>query len=64
VLLDCGPGTLERLWRRGLLREVDAVVVSHLHADHVLDLLLFAGEFVSSFTGPVELAREGYAYER
>jgi ribonuclease BN (tRNA processing enzyme) len=39
VLLDCGPGTLERLWRRGLMQRLDAVVISHMHVDHVLDLL-------------------------
>jgi len=44
VLLDCGPGTLERLWRMELLERLDAVVISHMHADHVLDLVLMAGE--------------------
>jgi ribonuclease BN (tRNA processing enzyme) len=44
VLLDCGPGTLERLWRRELLRALDAVVISHMHADHVLDLVPLSGE--------------------
>jgi ribonuclease BN (tRNA processing enzyme) len=48
VLLDCGPGTIERLWRRGHLGQLDAIVVSHMHADHVLDLVLFAGELVQS----------------
>jgi ribonuclease BN (tRNA processing enzyme) len=44
LLLDCGPGTLERLWRRGVLPRIEAIVISHMHADHVLDLLLIAGE--------------------
>jgi ribonuclease BN (tRNA processing enzyme) len=44
VLLDCGPGALERLWREHLLADIDAIVISHMHADHVLDLLLMAGE--------------------
>jgi len=48
VLLDCGPGTLERLWRRGLLDRVDAIVISHMHADHIADLLFFAGDFARS----------------
>jgi ribonuclease BN (tRNA processing enzyme) len=47
-MLDCGPGALERLWRERLLAEVDAVVISHMHADHVLDLLLMSGELASS----------------
>jgi len=46
VLLDCGPGTLERMWRFGMLGKLDAIVISHMHADHVLDLVLFAGELV------------------
>lgn len=46
VLLDCGPGALERIWRFGLLSEIEAIVISHMHADHVLDLLPFAGELV------------------
>jgi ribonuclease BN (tRNA processing enzyme) len=50
VLLDCGPGTLERLWRRELLGRLDAIVISHMHADHILDLVLFAGEVVQSLT--------------
>lgn len=51
VLLDCGPGTLERLWRRELLGRLDAIVVSHMHMDHVLDLLPMAGELVRSLVG-------------
>lgn len=39
VLLDCGPGALERLWRRGTLARLDAVIVSHMHQDHMLDLV-------------------------
>jgi len=43
VLLDCGPGALERVWRGGLLRAIDAIVLSHMHTDHVLDLVVYAG---------------------
>ena len=39
VLLDCGPGILERLWARGLVEHLDAVIVSHMHQDHFLDLV-------------------------
>jgi ribonuclease BN (tRNA processing enzyme) len=52
VLLDCGPGTLERLWRFRLLTELDAVVISHMHVDHVLDLVLIAGEVTRAMLGP------------
>jgi ribonuclease BN (tRNA processing enzyme) len=32
------------VWRRGLLGEIDAIVISHMHLDHVLDLLPVSGE--------------------
>lgn len=51
VLLDCGPGALERVWRFGLLEKLEAIVLSHMHLDHMLDLLLFAGELVREHTG-------------
>ncbi|CAD6008383.1 MBL fold metallo-hydrolase [Agreia sp. COWG] len=38
VLVDCGPGVVMELARRGLLDEIDAIVVTHRHADHALDL--------------------------
>lgn len=46
VLLDCGPGSLERVSRLGLLPKLEAIVLSHMHLDHMLDVLLFAGELV------------------
>ena len=36
ILLDCGPGVLERLRLRATMPE--AIVLSHLHPDHVGDL--------------------------
>lgn len=39
VVLDLGPGTLPELRRHADYRTVDAVVISHLHVDHVLDVL-------------------------
>jgi ribonuclease BN (tRNA processing enzyme) len=42
VLLDCGPGVFAKLRRFVDYLDVDAVVVSHLHADHILDLVPFA----------------------
>jgi ribonuclease BN (tRNA processing enzyme) len=44
MLLDCGPGAVERLWERGLAERIDAIVISHMHMDHMLDLLPFSGE--------------------
>ena len=38
-VLDLGPGTLPELRRHADFRTLDAIVVSHMHLDHVLDLL-------------------------
>jgi ribonuclease BN (tRNA processing enzyme) len=42
VLLDCGPGVLGKLRALRDYANVDAVVLSHLHADHMLDVVPFA----------------------
>jgi ribonuclease BN (tRNA processing enzyme) len=42
VLLDCGPGVFAKLRSVADYVDVDAVVISHLHADHVNDLVTFA----------------------
>ncbi len=42
VLLDCGNGAFAKLRERRDYTSVDAVVVSHLHADHFLDLIPFS----------------------
>jgi len=42
VLLDCGNGVFSKLRRFSDYVDVDAVVISHLHADHFLDLVPFA----------------------
>ncbi len=39
VLLDCGPGSLSFLRKEINPRNLDAIVLSHLHADHTLDLI-------------------------
>jgi ribonuclease BN (tRNA processing enzyme) len=39
LVLDLGPGTLQELRRHSDFRTLDAVIVSHMHVDHVLDLL-------------------------
>src|SRR5207342_2476687 len=38
VVLDLGNGALGRLQRHVSLDDVDAVIISHLHVDHVIDL--------------------------
>lgn len=39
LVLDLGPGTLPELRRHTDYRTLDGIVISHLHLDHVLDLL-------------------------
>jgi len=39
VLLDIGPGVVSQLVRQHHPDELDAVIVSHMHADHMLDLV-------------------------
>jgi ribonuclease BN (tRNA processing enzyme) len=42
LLIDCGNGVFSKLRRFRDYVAVDAVVVSHLHADHFLDLIPYA----------------------
>jgi ribonuclease BN (tRNA processing enzyme) len=42
VLLDCGNGVFSKLRTRVRYRSVSAVAITHLHADHLLDLVPFA----------------------
>src|SRR3954452_11113797 len=42
VLLDCGNGVFGKMRRFVDYVAVDAVVISHLHADHILDLVPFS----------------------
>lgn len=40
ILIDCGPGVATALSRGGV--DVDAIFITHLHADHCLDLIPLA----------------------
>jgi ribonuclease BN (tRNA processing enzyme) len=42
IVIDCGNGVFGKLRQRMDYVDVDAVVLSHLHADHFLDLVPFA----------------------
>jgi ribonuclease BN (tRNA processing enzyme) len=42
VLLDCGNGVFSKLRRICDYVDVDAVVITHMHADHFLDLVPFS----------------------
>ncbi|MGI8871787.1 MAG: MBL fold metallo-hydrolase [Candidatus Limnocylindria bacterium] len=39
IMLDAGPGTVAQLMCRATPAELDAVVISHMHTDHFLDLV-------------------------
>ncbi|PTX58675.1 ribonuclease BN (tRNA processing enzyme) [Melghirimyces profundicolus] len=40
ILVDCGSGVLSRLGRYFPPHQLDAVLLSHLHADHIVDLFV------------------------
>jgi ribonuclease BN (tRNA processing enzyme) len=42
LLLDCGNGVFSKLRRYRDYTDVDAIVISHLHADHFIDLVPYA----------------------
>ncbi len=42
LLVDCGSGVFGKLRERIDYGEIDAVVISHFHGDHCLDLMPFA----------------------
>jgi ribonuclease BN (tRNA processing enzyme) len=39
LLIDCGSGVLGRLREQSDPRDLDAILISHMHADHYLDLI-------------------------
>jgi ribonuclease BN (tRNA processing enzyme) len=46
LLLDCGSGVFGKLRTVRDYADVDAVVISHLHADHILDLIPYASALI------------------
>ncbi len=51
LLLDCGGGVFAKLRALRDPAQVDAVLISHLHADHVLDLLPFGFALAQGLAG-------------
>jgi ribonuclease BN (tRNA processing enzyme) len=54
LVLDMGPGTLQQLRAHVDYRTLDGIVISHLHADHIADLV--ALRFTLSYN-PIPAAR-------
>ena len=42
LLVDCGPGVVASLAKQHLIEQLDAVIVTHAHADHCADLVALA----------------------
>ena len=40
ILLDCGNGVLSRMQEHIDFLQLDAALISHLHADHLSDLMI------------------------
>ncbi len=67
VLLDLGPGAFGAAMRHVDPRAVDLVVLSHLHADHMSDMIsyhVFRRWFPSGALGPVDVLAPGGAVDR
>lgn len=55
VLIDCGPGVSDAVQKHVDLHDLDAVVVTHAHADHSLDLVGLAYALCFPSTGPRQI---------
>lgn len=40
ILLDCGNGVLSNLFRFAGFEELDAIILTHLHSDHMSDMMV------------------------
>lgn len=52
LLVDCGSGVFAKLRATVDYADVDAIVISHLHADHLLDLIAFGTALTFSPRAP------------
>ena len=72
LVLDCGNGVFSKLRHYRDYVDVDAVLISHLHADHFLDLVPFSYALVyapassrwRSAAGPARARRRVLSYTR
>lgn len=63
ILIDCGSGILSKLQNYIDLSKIDAVILSHYHADHISDIFPFQYEAaISSNLGKRKKPLEIYAH--
>lgn len=41
ILIDCGNGVMGRVQRYLRIEDIDAIILSHLHLDHISDIFIF-----------------------
>lgn len=41
VLIDCGNGVMSRVQRYIKIEDIDVIILSHLHLDHISDIFIF-----------------------
>ncbi|OEH84785.1 hypothetical protein BHU72_08095 [Desulfuribacillus stibiiarsenatis] len=74
ILIDCGSGVIHQLHKHIQAHKLDAVIISHTHADHISDLsvLKYAIDIPKhlgitknslTFYGPIELKSEYSKFE-
>ncbi len=51
ILLDCGTGVLANLQKHISIRDLTHIVISHIHADHFLDLIPLRYALMLGFKG-------------
>ena len=49
IWLDCGPGTMHAIQRHCALTDVDAVIVTHEHPDHCMELPVLRNAYLYGF---------------
>lgn len=71
ILIDCGPGVAGALFRGAATPMLDSILISHLHPDHVLDLMPVAYGLLSQWIAgrrmaplPLYLPQGGEAFLR
>src|SRR5690606_14660438 len=41
IVIDCGPDTLQELRKHADMTQLDGIVISHLHSDHMIELVAY-----------------------